>query len=161
MKAIVEINNLTRISINKAFLKKVAQKVLEGEGIKSEVELSIALIGEGRIRKLNKKYRQKNQATDVLAFQAQGLGEIVICPQQIRKNAKKFTPLEVAGLKTRQRGGKPLKGFNLSFQKELGRVLIHGILHLLRYDHEVSLERAKEMEVRQEYYLSKLFSNLT
>ena len=139
--------------VDEEFLKKVAEKVLEGESASwrnKKTELSIAVVGQGRIRELNKKYRKKNRATDVLAFlyddsglaslDARRSGEIVICLREVKKNAKRFS---------------------LIFEKELARVLIHGILHLLRYDHEVSLERAKEMEVRQEYYLSKLFSNLT
>jgi len=62
-----------------------------------------------------------------------GLNEIVICPAVVKK------------------------------KKELTRVLIHGILHLLGYDHEKSREDAKEMEKKQEYYLLRaqlrLFKN--
>jgi len=120
----VEINNLTTVSIDEEFLKKVAEKVLEGE--KAKGELSIALVGQGRIRELNKKYRGKNRVTDVLAFPSNGLGEIVICLREVKKNAKRF---------------------GSSFEKELATCLIHGILHLLGYDHE-------KMEEKQKYYLS-------
>jgi len=119
----VEINNLTTVSIDEEFLKKVAEKVLEGE--KAKGELSIALVGQGRIRELNKKYRGKNRVTDVLAFPSNGLGEIVICLREVKKNAKRF---------------------GSSFEKELATCLIHGILHLLGYDHE-------KMEEKQKYYL--------
>jgi len=120
----VEINNLTTVSIDEEFLKKVAEKVLEGE--KAKGELSIALVGQGRIRELNKKYRGKNRVTDVLAFPSNGLGEIVICLREVKKNAKRF---------------------GSSFEKELATCLIHGILHLLGYDHE-------KMGEKQKYYLS-------
>jgi len=119
----IEINNLTTVSIDEEFLKKVAEKVLEGE--KAKGELSIALVGQGRIRELNKKYRGKNRVTDVLAFPSNGLGEIVICLREVKKNAKRF---------------------GSSFEKELATCLIHGILHLLGYDHE-------KMEEKQKYYL--------
>lgn len=133
--SVIEVNNLTKVSIDEEFLKKVAQKVLEGE--KKEADLSIALVGEGRIKKLNKKYRGKNRVTDVLAFgenskfqipnsKLQRIGEIVICLREVKKNAKRF---------------------NSVFEKELIRVLIHGILHLLGYTHE-------KMEEKQNYYLN-------
>jgi len=63
----IEINNLTTNQIDEEFLKKVTKGVLKKEG-GAKVELSIALIGQGRMRKLNKKYRGKNRVTDVLAF---------------------------------------------------------------------------------------------
>ena len=126
----IEINNLTTNPIDEEFLKKIAQKVLVGE--KAKEELSIALVGQGRMRALNKKYRGKNRVTDVLAFPNDGLGEIVICLREVKKNAKRF---------------------GSTFEKELARVLIHGILHLLGYNHEVSEEKAKEMAEIQKHYL--------
>lgn len=59
----IEVNNLTTVSINEEFLKEVANKVLIGEN--KEGKLSIALVGQGRMRALNKKYRQKNRVTKV------------------------------------------------------------------------------------------------
>ncbi len=138
----IEINNLTASQIDKNFLRKVAEKVLEGpsfakasEGKKKELDLSIALVGLKRIKELNKRYRKKNKTTDILSFLYNGLGEIIICPQQVKKNAKRFGEV---------------------FKKELTRVLIHGILHLLGYDHEKTEKEARLMEKRQNYYLSKI-----
>ncbi len=128
----VEINNLTTNPIDEEFLKRVAKKVLEGETEKKD-NLSIVLVGQGRMRELNKKYRKKNKVTDVLTF-GDGLNEIVICLREVKKNAK---------------------GFKSSFEKELARVLIHGILHLSGYNHERSEMRAKKMEDKQNYYLSR------
>ena len=130
----IEINNLTTTPIEEEILKKVAERILEGEN-KRNTDLSIALVGPGRIRKLNKKYRGKNRMTDVLSFPDNGLGEIVICLREVKKNAKKF---------------------GSSFKKELSTCLIHGILHLLGYDHEKSVEEVKKMRDREEYYLSQV-----
>jgi len=129
----IEINNLTTLTVDKRFLKRVVKKVLKGEK-KKEAGLSIALVNSGEIKKLNKKYRKKNKITDVLSFD-NGLNEIVVCPQEIKKNAKKY---------------------NSTFKKELSRVLIHGILHLLGYEHEKTKIEAKKMEKKEEYYLSKI-----
>lgn len=146
----IEINNLTTISFDEEFLRKIAQKVLEGEEKKGTV-LSIALLGPGRIRQINKRYRGKNRVTDVLAFpetkilkekfnvgplqKIEGLGEIVICLREVKKNARRF---------------------GSTFEKELTRVLIHGILHLLGYDHEKSEKEAEKMREKEEYYLSQI-----
>lgn len=144
----IEINNLTTNPIDEEFLKKVCQKVLKGEREENR-DLSIALVGQGRIRELNKRYRGKNRVTDVLAFpeskvllekfrvgpaqKIKGLGEIVICLREVKKNAR---------------------GFSSSFEKETARVLIHGILHLLGYNHEKSEEAGKKMKKKEEHYLN-------
>jgi probable rRNA maturation factor len=143
----IEINNLTTNQVDEEFLKKVAEKVLVEENKKGD--LSIALVGQGRIRELNKKYRGKNRVTDVLAFgenakykipdteyKIQSLGEIVICLREVKKNAKRFKS---------------------TFEKELARVLIHGISHLLGYNHEISEKEAKKMMEKEDYYLKQLF----
>lgn len=118
----IEINNLTTSKVDEEFLKGVAKKVLKGENRK-EIDLSIAFIGEARMRKLNKKYRGKNKVTDVLSFDDE-LNEIVICLREVKKNAKIY---------------------NSTFKKELARVLTHAILHLLGYDHG-------KMQDKEEYY---------
>ncbi len=130
----IEVNNLTPLSgVDEKFLKGVAKIVLKGEN-KKEAKLSVAFIGEGRIKELNKKYRGKNKATDVLSF-GEGLNEIVICYSEVKKNAKRY---------------------NSTFKKELAQVLIHGILHLLGYEHEKGEKEAKKMEKKQKYYLSQI-----
>lgn len=123
----IEVNNLTSARINKELLIGVAKKVLKREDRKT-AELSIAIVGEARMRELNKKYRQKDKATDVLSFQYGNSGEVAICLKEVKKNAKKFKS---------------------TFNKELARVLIHGILHILGYSH-------KGMAKKESYYLSQI-----
>ena len=123
----IEINNLTSgRGVDEKFLKRVASLVLVQE--KKEKKLSLALVGQKRIKELNRKYRKKNRATDVLSFPYGDSGEIVLCPGVIRKNAKEY---------------------GLPFKKELARILIHGLLHLSRHGHQ-------EIIKKEEYYLSKL-----
>jgi len=146
----IEINNLTTVPLEEKSLQELAKKVLTEEG-EREKDLSIALVGSGRIRKLNRKYRCKNRATDVLSFpeaeidlkkfkigplkKTKNLGEIIICLKEVKKNAKRY---------------------NADFKTELNRALIHSLLHLLGYDHEKSEKEAVKMEEKQNYYLSKL-----
>lgn len=105
--------------------------VLEKEK-KSEIDLSVTFVGQKEIQKLNKKYRKINGPTDVLSFTYKKSGEIVICPQIVVKNAERFGE---------------------SYRKELKRVLVHGILHILGYDHE---QKNDKMISKQEYYLTNL-----
>lgn len=141
----IEINNLSGSKINKKIFSTVAKKVLLGEnkGIKT---LSLAFINKEEIRKLNKKFRGKNNPTDVLAFgentkyeirnsKQNYLREIVICPEVVKENAKKY---------------------GASFNREMTKVFIHGILHLCGYNHEISKKEEKRMQEMEEFYLSKL-----
>ena len=155
-KSMIEINNLTTSRVDEEFFKKTAKIVLEGEypplgRVPKGANLSVALVGQGRMRALNKKYRKRNRITDVLAFpqsktifdkfkikslqKIEGLGEIVICLKEVKKNAKRY---------------------GTTFEKELAKVLIHGILHLLGYDHEKSEMEAEKMEEKENYYLSQV-----
>lgn len=150
----LEINNLTTNQIDQDFLKTIARTVLEGEdqpAEPAECNISLAIVGENRIRKINKMYRGKNRVTDVLSFPEQevkigkfkvgptqsysGLGEIIICLKRVKKNARRA---------------------ETSLDQELALVLIHGILHLLGYNHNKD-EQAQQMREKEQFYLKKLF----
>jgi len=109
-------------------------------------ELAIALVSDARMRVLNRSYRRKDYATDVLSFVADGrtlrtprtprtlspsraLGDLVIATG-------------VAGRQAREAGH--------SYQTELRVLALHGLLHLLGYDHEAPGDngRMKRVEAR-------------
>jgi probable rRNA maturation factor len=112
-------------------LKKKAERILDFLK-RSQVELSIALIGNPEIQELNARYRKKNEPTDVLSFPSgdplvhgvELLGDVVISLEQAEKQARKKKQ---------------------KLEQELETLLIHGILHLLGYDHERSQRDAKIM----------------
>jgi probable rRNA maturation factor len=130
----IEVNNLTRIKVNLNYLRKIAGKVLRGEKHDC-TELAVSLVSSADIKKLNKKYRKKDTATDVLSFTYRSSGEVVICPEVVKQNAKKYGE---------------------TFKKELVRVLIHGVLHILGYNHEKKGSEAVKMEKKTNYYLKLL-----
>ena len=119
-----EINNLTDFKIDKKFLTKIAEKTLLSVKLKIP-ELSIVLACDARMRSLNKKYKNKDRVTDVLAFD---YGEIVICLPQAKRQAKEI---------------------GNSLEKELGILLIHGILHLAGYNDQTKQQRER-MTKRQD-----------
>ena len=113
-------------------LKKIAQAILTAAG-QAEAELSLVLIGNTEMQKLNAKYRSKAYPTDVLSFPMdeglppanQLLGDVIISVEKARQQAK-------------ERGR--------SRDEELVTLLIHGIVHLLGYDHERSAQDARAMK---------------
>ena len=135
----IEINNLTRFAVDKTFFVGVAKKVLKGENRGTE-NLSIAFVNTSKIQDLNKKYRKKDKPTDVLSFEKvlgfKGeMSEIIICPEVVKKQSKDL---------------------KVNLKKALTEVLIHGILHTLGYDHDISKLEEERMFKKQEYYLSKI-----
>ena len=96
--------------------------------------LSISLVGDRTIKKLNKAYMGKNRATDVLSFgvlssfktSKKTLGDIIISVDTAKHNAK------VAGVTVRE---------------ELIRLVVHGVLHLLGYDHEAGAGKAASQKM--------------
>jgi len=112
-------------------LKKIATSVLELLK-QHDAELSIALVGNAEIRKLNAQFRKKDYSTDVLSFPAQDgilsevrlLGDVVISVDQAKQQARE-----------RSR----------TLDEEMITLLIHGVLHLLGYDHERSAKDARTM----------------
>jgi len=95
--------------------------------------VNLVFVNESAIMKLNRDYRGENRITDVLSFDFDDelLGEIYICLAQARRQAKdRRTPVKI----------------------EIMRLLIHGLLHLLGYDHTDKKEEL-EMYARQESYL--------
>ena len=138
-----EINNLTTYRPPPRAVGKIISACASQAKIKTSRTLSLAFITPASIRKWNRLYRGKDKVTDVLSFAGGGagesddsLGEILICPQRASRQAREY---------------------GWSFDFELARLLIHGLAHLLGYDHEnVSVKKAKEMELFEAKVLDRL-----
>ena len=95
-----------------------------------EYELSVAIVSAGKIRELNKRWRDKDKATDILSFPlSDNEGEIYINPATARKEARKF--------------GRTWDNFILF-------LFIHGLVHLKGYEHGVIME-AIEAKFRKRF----------
>ena len=111
----------------------------------SEAGISVLLVGDKRMRQLNLTYRGIDRTTDVLSFsQLEGisinsgnadLGDIVISPAQAARQAA-------------DRG--------VSFDQELALLLVHGLLHLIGYDHEKNRYQAGKMKEKEKELLNAL-----
>ncbi len=126
---IVTLSKGTKVSAQK--IKSKAIRILKLLH-QDRAELSLALVGNQEIQKLNRRYRKKNGPTDVLSFPS---GEKL--PQGETLLGDVIISIEKAESQARERGRK--------LEMEIETLLIHGILHLLGYDHEVSAKEARRM----------------
>jgi len=105
--------------------ESLVRKILKSEKVFGKIDISF--VNEAEIRKLNKKFRKKDKPTDVLSFayNEEGvLGDVIISPKIARRNAKLF-------------GTAP--------KAELKRLVIHGTLHVLGYDHGRRMKHAEKI----------------
>jgi rRNA maturation RNase YbeY len=130
-------NHQRKYPVSVLSLKRVARTTLKSLK-RLDAEISIVLVNDQRIRKLNRQYRKIDKATDVLAFPIQEgvghglhpwfLGDVVLSIQR-------------AAVQAREKGH-PLR-------LEISILLIHGILHLAGYDHERSPAEAARMRRKE------------
>ena len=136
-----------------AIVKKVLDKCFEEEGLlDSKLIITITFTTPEEIRKINKKYRKIDRATDVLSFPMfekdeldekikngdfpyeDVLGDVIISIEKVREQAEEY---------------------GHSFERELSYMLVHGFYHLMGYDH-IEEEDKKIMRPKEEKILNEL-----
>lgn len=143
-------NYTSRKAPNEKFFREVFNTGIKEFKLKDKkIEVSLNLVSEAKIKGLNKEYRGKNRVTDVLSFSLEELrlqkhgilplGDIFICLPFAVKESKRQ---------------------NVSLEKELARLTVHGFLHLSGYDHEGSRKDAEMMFKLENKILEKLSSYL-
>jgi len=108
--------------------------------IKKKISLTILLSNNRNIKKLNKKFRNKNKSTDVLSF-----------PSEKKLNIKKSTYLGDIVI-SYEFMNKPKALNNLEFKDKVIKIFIHGYLHLLGFDHIKLKDFKKMFKEEQEIY---------
>ncbi|NOY57065.1 MAG: rRNA maturation RNase YbeY [Actinobacteria bacterium] len=131
-------------------LRRLAATVLEEEGLPRQADLTLMLVGLDQMTEYNDRFMERKGPTDVLAFPLEhlspgeypnpgpgepplNLGDVVIAPKYVREQADQM---------------------GVSFEDELALMVVHGILHLLGYDH-MNDEDAERMEARERALLKK------
>ena len=95
--------------------ERLVKKILTKEG--KEGKINVRLMGDADIRRLNRRFRGRDKATDVLSFNMDEdgvLGDIAISTETARRNAGRYAA---------------------AYRPELKRLVVHGVLHILGYDH--------------------------
>jgi len=138
------------LALKRAYLKKVIETTLRHLDVKQDCEIGIACVDLDQSQQLNLEYRRKDKPTNVLSFPseipeeilpmlaARPLGDLVICIPVVLQEAAEQQKV-------------PVEHFT--------HMLVHGTLHLLGYDHEISDEDADEMEALEIEILAKLGLN--
>ncbi len=147
--AVVLSSRLRRRWLSLSGVHSLAENIAKAAGAPRS-SLSLLLVGDRAMRRLNCRYRRKDHTTDVLAFPMRDssrvarhaspvtssmLGDVVISLPQAARQAK--------------RAGH-------SIERELAALVTHGVLHLLGYDHERSAREARRMSRRESLVLRKL-----
>ena len=138
MKRIIDLDNQTSLDVDMDALEEIAQSL-------TNREIELIITDNENIQELNREYRDKDKPTDVLSFPLETpfteqsvfdvpLGSIVISGDYVREKANAFSHAE---------------------EDELKLLFIHGLLHLMGYDHETDEGemRQKEKEVIEEFGL--------
>ena len=125
----------------------IAAHVLAAEGVERDVEISLSYVDEDEMHDLNRQWRDIDRTTDVLSFECDSafdedvpldevleLGDIILAPEVIARQAP---------------------GFGNAPADECRLMLVHGLLHLLGYDH-IEDDEAEEMEAREDALLREL-----
>jgi probable rRNA maturation factor len=137
----VTIHNIhSTCRIKKKEIEELVKGVLRSEGI--SLPLDVIFVDDDFMRKLNRKFTRRRKTTDVLSFGMNegenigvdypGLGDIYVSLDQAKRQSKEY---------------------GISFEEETSRLVIHGVLHILGYDHKNKIQ-AKMMKEKEEKYLN-------
>lgn len=122
--------NLDVINKTKGKLPRLPFLKMKNDILGEKYSLSVAYVSKNKSKEINKKYRRKNKATNILSFPLhKDEGEILLCPDVIKKEAKNFGNI---------------------FSQYLVFLVIHGMLHLKGMKH------SKKMEEAEKKYLSRI-----
>ena len=133
-------NRQKRVAIDTRKIRRAAKKILDALGCEGQ-EVNIVIVDDVEITCLNRQYFHRNRPTNVISFPLAGgnpqfLGDVVISAETAKRQS------EIAGGET---------------EEEILFLMIHGILHLLGYDHVDSRDERRKMEAKER----ELFSLLT
>ena len=138
-----------------AFVVQVVEKVLAYEQCEEAFEVSISFVNNQEMRKLNKEYRNIDKETDVLSFP---LAEFIEEELNTEDEGAEYIEEEIALgdiVISMEKAAEQSEEYGHSFKRELAFLLVHGMLHLLGYDHD---EEASEGEIfdKQEEILKNI-----
>jgi probable rRNA maturation factor len=124
-------DNFSVINKTKSKIPNLPFSTIKEDILGKKYSLSLAFIGKEKMRKLNKKYRNKNKITNILSFPlSKNEGEILICPSILKNETKKF---------------------GRTYTQLLQFLVIHGMLHLKGMQH------SSRMEIAEKKYDKKYF----
>lgn len=138
------VNVVFKKRVNPGFdVKKCVKSILKAEK-KKKSDINIIFTCNSCLKELNTKYRHKNKPTDVLSFP-------ILCDEKGFYGGDIFISLEMA----RENAA----SYKATLKEELARLVIHGVLHVLGYDH-IKKSDEKKMKPKEEKYLKVVFKRV-
>jgi len=136
--------------VDEVWVKKIVRQVLKAEGVAPPYEVSLVFTDSETVQQLNRDYRGVDEPTDVLAFymlpQKEADSSFALPPNGVTRLGEVIISYPQAVEQAKEQGHSP--------ESELALLIIHGILHLLGYDHEKPEEESK-MREREKGLLEK------
>jgi probable rRNA maturation factor len=146
----IHVNEEFRGVMDESWVRRIAQTVLRSEGVALPYEVSLVFTDSETVKRLNRDYRGVDEPTDVLAFH--------MLPQKEADDTFALPPDGVTRLGeviiSYPQAAEQAKEQEHSTEGELALLIIHGILHLLGYDHE-ELEEESKMRGRERELLER------
>jgi len=138
-----------------SWLQSLAEQVLAAQGADFNIELGLVITSQEKVRELNRDYRGKDAPTDVLAFyMTSGAVEtgadspsFIVPPDGVLHLGEVIVSYPQAVTQAQEH--------RHSIRKELAILIVHGVLHLLGYDHEKPGQK-REMRAREKEILSRI-----
>jgi probable rRNA maturation factor len=148
-KSWVDVQTASRFAgeVDEELLRRVIAEALRHEGIEGEIALSVVITDDGAVRELNREFRDVDAPTDVLAFGTGEESDFVTAPGEPAYLGDVIISYPRAVIQAEEYGH--------SINRELALLTVHGVLHLLGYDHVDEVERT-EMWARQNEILESL-----
>lgn len=142
-----ETNEISQEAIE--LVGNILQFAARKEEIHSGAEVSVTFVDNKRIQEINKEYRNKDAATDVISFALEEMGEdeVAIIGEDI---PRVLGDIIISIERTQEQA----EEYGHSFDRELGFLALHGFLHLLGYDHMTEADE-KEMFTKQKDILAE------
>lgn len=139
--------SLTRHHVRLVRLVELAQRVLSAVG-EAKSDLSLELIGDWRMQRLNRDYRKQDRTTDVLAFPIReaNMPKKLSCRTSLLGDVVISLPTAI----------RQARAVGRSIDEELAILLVHGVLHLCGYDHERNGREAARMSRREQVVLRRI-----
>jgi probable rRNA maturation factor len=139
--------------VDKGWVRKIAQTVLKAEGVALPYEVGLVFTDSETVKQLNRDYRGVNETTDVLAFymfsHKEADDSFALPPDGITRLGEVIVSYPQAAEQAKEQGH--------SHEKELALLIIHGLLHLVGYDHEQPQEETR-MRTREKELLEKFLT---
>ena len=143
------------IELDVGWLEKVVGQTMLAENVLPSAEVGLVITGQEKIRELNRTYRGKDRPTDVLAFalseQKPEETPFVAAPDAVLHLGEVLISYPQAVIQAEEQ--------QHSVKKELAVLIIHGVLHLLGYDHEKPAMK-REMQAREAEILNLIQKEL-